>query len=188
MFKWLFDWFGYDVPSKPEEGVSGSSQYQQEPVQVKVDVEMPDFLKETSAENPVDTVKQDSPTEKINDDEDIVIEKPAEISDSLLDNKPLVKVFAECADLLNELDRISPRFSSPDSQLLIEIINERLRSALYLSGGVPIEGDTSFDPIRHICPENPLAKEGSPICETLESGVELDTRVFVKAKVKLTDS
>lgn len=187
MFKWLFDWLSHDTSSKPEEDANGGSQGQQESVQVRVDVEMPDFLKEASAENMVEPVKQDSPAKKLNGDENIVIEKPEEVSDSLLDNKPLVKVFAECADLLNEIDRISPSFRSPDSQLLIETINERLRSALYLSGGVPIEGDTSFDPIRHICLENPLAKEGSPICETLEPGVALDTRVFIKAKVRLTE-
>lgn len=163
MFKWLFGWFDHDASSKQEEYMKGGTECPQEPVQVNVEMDMPDFLTKVSAEISVKHVEQDS----------------------LLDNQRLVKVFSECADLLNEIDRISPRFKSPDSQLLIEMINERLRSALYLSGGSPIDNDEFFDPIRHVCQENPMAAECTPISEIIQPGVELDTRVFVKAKVRL---
>lgn len=188
MCKWLFGWLLRDTFPKPEEYLNGGTECSHESVQVRVDMEMPDFLTETAVEMSVKQIEQSVSTEDVNDDRDIVIDKPTEVSDSLLDNRQLVNVFSECADLLNEIDRISPGFKSPESQLLIEMINERLRSVLYLSGGSIIEGELSFDPIRHTCPENLLAKDGATICQTIEPGVALESRVFVKAKVKLAGS
>ena len=176
MFRWLFGWLNHDSSSKLEEYQRGGAECPYEPGQVKVDVDLPDFLVEASVDTSVAPKKLDSSSNE-------------HMSDNipLLDNRQLVKVFSECADLLSEIDRISPRFKSSDSQLLMETINERIRSALYLSGGTAIEGETSFDPIRHTCPEKPLAKEGTPIIETIEAGVLLESRVFVKAKVRLKE-
>lgn len=187
MWNWLLRLFKRDSFYSTEEFVNSPEECTHESVKVEVDIVMPDFLTETSAEIPIGPIELGS-SDKFNDDRDVGIDKPTYVSDSLLDNRPLVKVFSECADLLSEIDRISSRFKSPDSQLLIEMINERLRSALYLSGGRPIDSDEFFDPIRHVCQENPMAIEGAPISEFIRSGVELDTRVFIKAKVKLLDS
>ena len=186
MWNWFSRLFKHDSSYSTEEFVSSPEECTHESVQVEVDMTMPDFLTETSAEIPVDPIEQGS-SEEFNDGRDVVIDKPIYIGGSLLDNRPLVKVFSECADLLSEIERISPRFKSPDSQLLLELVNERLRTALYLSGGTTIEGDTLFDPIRHICPENPMAKEGTAIKATIEAGVSLESRVFIKAKVSLQD-
>lgn len=188
VFKWLLGWLLRDTYSKPEEYVGGATECSHESVQVQVDMEMPDFLMETAVDISVDAMEQSFSTDDVKGGKNIAIDKPTDVSNSLLDNRQLVKVFSECADLLSEIDRISPGFKSPESQLLIEMINERLRSVLYLSGGSIIEGESSFDPIRHICPENLLAKDGAPICETIEPGVALESRVFIKAKVKLADS
>lgn len=172
---------------KSEEYEQSSSECVHEPIQVNVDDEMPDFLTEEVSEGSAEDFVQEYLADENSDDKELVANEPENSSDSLLDNRPLVKVFAECADLLSEIDRISPRFKSPDSQLLLEMINERLRNALYLSGGKPINGDDTFDPIRHVCTDNPMAKDGTPIIETIEAGVLLESRVFVKAKVRVSN-
>lgn len=176
MFRWLFGRLNHDSSSKQEEYPRGGTECPYEQIQVKVDVDLPDFLIEASLDTYIAPIETGTSSNE-------------HMSDNipLLDNRQLVKVFSECADLLNEIDRISPRFKSSDSQLLMEMINERIRSALYLSGGSMIEGDEFFDPIRHSCPVNPLAKEGTPIIETIEAGVLLESRVFVKAKVRLKE-
>ena len=155
---------------------------------MNIDDKMPDFLTEEVYEGLTDYVSQDSLVDENNDDKGLVANEPKNSGDSLLENRPLVKVFTECADLLSEIERISPRFKSPDSKLLLDLVNERLRTALYLSGGKPIDSDDTFDPVRHICLDNPLTKDGTPIIETIEAGILLETRVFVKAKVRVLNA
>ncbi|MBR5782058.1 MAG: hypothetical protein IKY27_08795 [Bacteroidales bacterium] len=186
IIKWLFGIRKHDSYSRPDEFEQSNSECVNEPIQVNVDDKMPDFLTEDVYEGPTDYVSQESLVDENNDAKGLVDYEPKKSSDSLLDNRPLVKIFTECADLLSEIDRISPRFKSPDSRLLLDLVNERLRTALYLSGGKPIDDDETFDSVRHICIDNPVAKEGTPISEIIEFGVALESRVFVKAKVKLT--
>lgn len=109
-------------------------------------------------------------------------------SSSLLDNKAFVKLFAECADIINELEKLSPRFNTAENKLLLELINDRLRQALFLAGGKPICNDECFDSRLHYCLENISAKDGTKIETTIESGIRLEERVFVKSKVKLNSS
>ena len=104
---------------------------------------------------------------------------------SLLDNKPFVKLFKECTNALKELDRLSSGFKSEDSKILLELINENIRTALFLAGGTPIDNDSVFDSIKHVCPENMQAKDGTPILEIIQPGVSIGERVFIRAKVKL---
>ena len=165
MIKWLISLFDHqdDEKHRRENVEYKEPEAQSEQIHVNVELDMPDFL------NPVQVA------------EDVV----EECSESLLDNKPLVKMFSECADLLKEIDRISPRFKSEDSKILIEMLNERLRTAMYLSGGEPIDKEQKFDPIRHVCHNNLLAEEGCQIVETIEAGVLIGERVFIKAKVRL---
>lgn len=188
IIKWLFGIRRHDSYSKPEEYEQSSSECVHEPIQVNVDDKMPDFLTEEVFEVSADDVTQESLVDDNNYDKGLVANEPENSCDSLLDNRPLVKVFTECADLLSEIERVSPRFKSLDSQLLLDLVNERLRTALYLSGGKPIEGDKSFDPVRHICSDNPLTKDGTPIIETIEAGILLESRVFVKAKVRVLNA
>ena len=155
---------------------------------MNIDDEMPDFLTEEVFEVSAVDLAQESLVNESIDDKGLVVIEPKNSCDSLLDNRQLVKVFTECADLLSEIERISSRFKSSDSQLLLELVNERLRTALYLSGGKPIDSDDTFDPVRHICIDNPLAKDGTPIIETIETGILLESRVFVKAKVRVLNA
>ena len=155
---------------------------------------MPEFLKCTQADTSskewhyaTETVTQEK--EECQDlsaanmeSEDV----PSEVVESsLLDNKPLVKVFAECADLLNELDGLTKNLKSEREQFLLQMVREKIRTALILSGGTPIDNDEVFDIIRHFCVNCNHANNGMPIQEFVESGIMLGERVFVRAKVNL---
>lgn len=104
---------------------------------------------------------------------------------SLLDNKPLVKLFEECADIIRYLEHIRPAFDLNESRELINIVREQLVQALVLSGGKIINGEKLFNRLRHNCEKGILANDGDEIVKTLESGVSLEDRVFVKAIVEI---
>lgn len=109
----------------------------------------------------------------------------ADTTSSLLENKPLVKLFSECTDLLKELDLLSKDFKSDREQFLIEMVQDKIVSALLLSGGKAIDDDMYFDIVRHIALNKNDAKEGAEIQDIISSGVMLEDRVFVRAKVNL---
>lgn len=109
----------------------------------------------------------------------------ADTTSSLLENKPLVKLFSECTDLLKELDLLSKDFKSDREQFLLEMVKDKIVSALLLSGGKAIDDDMYFDIVRHIALNKNDAKEGAEIQDIVSSGVMLEDRVFVRAKVNL---
>lgn len=104
---------------------------------------------------------------------------------SLLDNKPLVKLFSECADVLKELDGFSKDFKSEREQFLLEMVRDKIVSALLLSGGKVIDGDTSYDILRHVALNQSDVKDGSEIEEFVSPGVMLEDRVFIRAMVNI---
>lgn len=106
-------------------------------------------------------------------------------AESLLDNKPLVKMFEECADVIKNVERIRPAFESEEAQDLINTIREQLVQAMVLSGGKTIDNEKQFDILRHKCEKGIHANDGDEIEETLEPGVSLEDRVLVKALVKI---
>lgn len=108
-----------------------------------------------------------------------------ELDESLLDNKPLVKMFEECADVIKNVERIRPAFESEETQDLINTIREQLVQAMVLSGGKTIDNEKQFDILRHKCEKGIHANDGDEIEETLEPGVSLENRVLVKALVKI---
>lgn len=111
--------------------------------------------------------------------------KERSASESLLDNKPLVKLFGECADLLNEMDKLAKDFKSDREQFLLEMVKDKIISALVLSGGKVIDNDSAFDILRHTALDVDDAKNGAEIRETVSPGVMLEDRVFIRAKVNL---
>ena len=113
-------------------------------------------------------------------------EEPEEpIVASLLDNKPLVKMFGECADVIKNIERIRPAFESEDCQDLINTVREQLVQAMILSGGKTIDNEKKFNTLRHKCKRGICANDGDIIINTLEPGVTLENRVFVKALVEI---
>lgn len=179
LIKWLKKLFNQNNQnnSKTDAPNTNIPIIENEPTSIHIDDTMPDFLKTGNTD---DNLAENSPSEIIDTESGEITKKT-----SLLDNEKLVKVFSECADIIKELDRLSPHLKSTDSQQLLELINERLREALFLSGGEPISNDTTFNSVRHICPDNIMAKDGAPIDSFIESGVILEDRVFVRAKVTL---
>lgn len=193
-FSWLWRWL-FPTSSKQEEPqIPTVMEQEQGDNPLHIDNEMPEFLKHTRTDDSsiewhyaTETVAQEkvegldlSAANK--ESEDV----PSEVVESsLLDNKPLVKVFAECADLLNELDGLAKSLKSEREQFLLQMVREKIRSALILSGGTPIDSDEVFDIIRHFSLNCNHANNGMPIQEFVESGIMLGERVFVRAKVNL---
>ena len=178
-----------------------------EDLKIQVDDETPDFLKDlgqdvssSGVESQTEDKNQEQegngniahPHEDVepNDDDKSTSkekkEEPEEpIVASLLDNKPLVKMFGECADVIKNLERIRPAFESDDSQDLINTVREQLVQAMILSGGKTIDNEKEFNTLRHKCQRGICANDGDKIINTLEPGVTLENRVFVKALVEI---
>ena len=178
-----------------------------EDLKIQVDDETPDFLKDlgldvssSGVESQTEDKNQEQegngniahPHEDVepNDDDKSTSkeknEEPEEpIVASLLDNKPLVKMFGECADVIKNLERIRPAFESDDSQELINTVREQLVQAMILSGGKTIDNEKEFNTLRHKCQRGICANDGDKIINTLEPGVTLENRVFVKALVEI---
>ena len=178
-----------------------------EDLKIQVDDETPDFLKDLGQDvsfPDVESQTEDNNQEQeeygniahlheeaepADDDKPTSKEKNEEpeepIVASLLDNKPLVKMFGECADVIENLERIRPAFESEDSQDLINTVREQLVQAMILSGGKTIDNEKKFNTLRHKCKRGICANDGDIIINTLEPGVTLENRVFVKALVEI---
>lgn len=181
-----------------------------EDLKIQVDDETPDFLKDLgrdvsspSVESQTEDKNQEQegngniahPHEDVEPDDDDKStskekkEEPEEpIVASLLDNKPLVKMFGECADVIKNIERIRPAFESDDCQDLINTVREQLVQAMILSGGKTIDNETKFNTLRHKCQRGICANDGDKIINTLEPGVTLENRVFVKALVEIANN
>ena len=180
-----------------------------ENIKIQVDDETPDFLK--NSEQDVSSLKVESKTEnqrqtseentsvkltqgvtelidnEVSPSEEEKGNQVKRIRESLLDNKPLVKMFEECAGMIKNLERISPAFESEDSKDLINTIREQLVQAMILSGGKTIDNEKEFNTLRHKCLRGISANDGDKIINTLEPGVTLEERVFVKALVEIAN-
>lgn len=178
-----------------------------EDLKIQVDDETPDFLKDLGQD--VSSPSVESQTEDKNQEQEgngniahpheeaepaddgkstskEKKEEPEEpIVASLLDNKPLVKMFGECADVIKNIERIRPAFESEDCQDLINTVREQLVQAMILSGGKTIDNEKKFNTLRHKCKRGICANDGDIIINTLEPGVTLENRVFVKALVEI---
>lgn len=104
---------------------------------------------------------------------------------SLLDDKNLVRLFSECTSLIEQLDKLSQGFQSENEQLLIQMVKEKLYNALLSSGGTSIKNEKLFDIIHHKSINCCDAKDGMIIENTIEPGLSLEDRVFIRAKVNL---
>lgn len=175
-----------------------------EDLKIQVDEEIPDFIKnQDETEHILNTENIDKVLPKIN----TIAKKYSEISEgtltgkdtsavnpqrsvfkvneSLLDNKPLVKMFEESTCIIKNLERIRPAFESDDCQDLINTVREQLIQAMVLSGGKTIDNERQFDILRHKSLKGVRANEGDEIIKTLEPGVSLEERVFLKAIVEV---
>lgn len=181
-----------------------------EDLKVRVDDEVPDFLKSSrqNVSSPdVESQPEDNnpeqeengniahpyeDVESVDDDKSSSKEKKEEseepVTASLLDNKPLVKMFEECASIIKKLEQIRPAFKSDDSQDLINTVREQLVQAMMLSGGKTINNEKEFNTLRHKCLKGIRANDGDKIIKMLEPGVMLEERVFVKALVEIENN
>ena len=193
-FSWLWRWLLPTNSKHEEPQIPTVMEQEQSDNPLHIDNEMPEFLKDTLADDSAKDwhyATETATQERMEDQALPTASKESEnvssevVESSLLDNKPLVKVFAECADLLNELDSLSKNLKSEREQFLLQMVREKIRSALILSGGTPIDSDEVFDIIRHFSLNCNHANNGMPIQEFVESGIMLGERVFVRAKVNL---
>lgn len=196
--KWLWKWFIPTDSKNEEPQIPTTISQEQGEDKLHIKDEMPEFLKQTLDEDSIQ--KWDY---SVADADKTVCQKRTKVvkavingtneteiqydtdKPSLLNNKPLVKIFAECADLLKDLDDLVGSFKSEREQFLLQMVREKIRTILLLSGGTLIDNDESFDIIRHISINCDNAVNGMPIQKVAESGIMLEDRVFVRAKVIL---
>lgn len=153
-----------------------------EDLKIQVDDKIPDFLKTQDEIELLQSTEVQKENDKIVSEERGIVEPTSE---SLLDNKPLVKMFEECAGIIKNLERIRLAFESDDCQDLINTVREQLVQAMILSGGKTIDNEKHFNILRHKCVKGIRANDGDEIAKTIEPGVLLEDRVFVKALVEI---
>lgn len=102
---------------------------------------------------------------------------------SLLDNSEYMSLAQQCCDMLKELDVMYKQIPNDQVKNLILQQKTRIREALILSGATLIDEETEFNLLRHQSVDSGIVKNGTPITETVEPGVEIEGRVMVKAKI-----
>lgn len=142
-----------------------------------------DISEFVKSDTEVDSSKSVTVTD-VNAINEIVKEESKRVT-SLLDNKPLVKMFEECADVIKQIGRIKKGFQSEELSDVLDSVREQLVQAMNLSGGNLINDEELFSILRHQCRRGVNAEEGDEIANTIASGIALEDRVFVKAIVEL---
>ncbi len=161
--------------------------------EMHIDMEMPDFLKEDAFQQEQSAEDQSQGEQEAEQEqseaEQEQEEQEQEQSNSLSDNKPFVKLFEECSSVIKDIDRLSARqFESQETLNMMQHIESKLLSSLYVAGGQPIDNDTEFDVLRHSCIDKKDVSQSTPITETVRPGVILEDRVFVQAKVRVDEN
>lgn len=104
---------------------------------------------------------------------------------SLLENSEYMSLAQQCCDMLKELDVMYKQIPNDQVKNFILQQKTRIREALILSGATLIDEETEFNLLRHQSVNGGIVKNGTPITETVEPGVEIEGRVMVKAKVNI---
>lgn len=104
---------------------------------------------------------------------------------SLLDNSEFMTLAQQCCDILSELDRMQNQIKNEEVLEFITLQKSRIREALLISGATMIDEEPEFNMLRHQSVNGGFVKNGTPIVETIEAGVEIDGRVMAKGKVRI---
>lgn len=104
---------------------------------------------------------------------------------SLLDNSDYIKLVSENCQLLEKLDELSEKMNDDDSLKIIRYVKKQLRTCLVNAGASTIEEETTFNLLRHEPIGDIIAKNGEIIANTIEPGIAVENRVFIKAKVTI---
>lgn len=118
-------------------------------------------------------------------DEPPVVPEPP--SSSLLDNKEYIRLLEECAALIAEFEQYHTRLTSEEGKMMVEMFAQRLREAMLLSGAQSIDCDSAFNILRHTPVPMRYIVNDTPIEEIFETGIAIENRVFVKAKVRVKE-
>lgn len=116
-----------------------------------------------------------------NTEEDSAEEEPK----SLLDNSEYMALAQQCCDMLSELDRMQNQIKNEEVLDFITMQKSRIREALLISGATLIDEEIEFNMLRHQSVNGGIVKNGTPIVETIEAGLEIDGRVMVKGKITI---
>ena len=185
MCSWICSWFSQKDKQTSSDNPLDAFVPPENPMEMHIDMETPDFLKEDES-HPAEG--QEKSEEDLSQSEQET-EQEQKQSDSLSDNKPFIKLFEECSSVIKDIDRLSARqFESQETPNVMQYIESKLLSALYLAGGQPIDNDTEFDVLRHSCIDKKDVPQSTPITETVRQGVILEDRVFVKANVRVDEN
>lgn len=133
-------------------------------------------------DKPEDVLEELSQSMEPKTEEDTAEEEPK----SLLDNSEYMTLAQQCCNMLSELDRMQNQIINEEVLEFITLQKSRIREVLLISGATLIYEEAEFNMLRHQCVNAGMVKNGTPIVETIEAGIDIEGRVMVKAKVSLT--
>lgn len=189
MCSWICSWFSQKDKQTSSDNTLDAFVPPENPMEMHIDMETPDFLKEDESHPAEGQEKSEEDLSQSEQETEQETEQEQKQSDSLSDNKPFIKLFEECSSVIKDIDRLSARqFESQETPNVMQYIESKLLSALYLAGGQPIDNDTEFDVLRHSCIDKKDVPQSTPITETVRQGVILEDRVFVKANVRVDEN
>ena len=102
--------------------------------------------------------------------------------ESLLDNRPLVKLAENVVRLGDDIARHLPTLSAEAAEFA-QYVSGRLDEMLLRCGLEPIEDETEFHIVRHQAVPPGNIPNGTPITATLVPGLRLEEKVLRRAKV-----
>lgn len=111
--------------------------------------------------------------------------EPAEKRDSLLDNKPYVKLIEDVFMLSAEVERIMAKSKDDGVKGFAEHIFCRIEDMVERNGALSIGNEKLFDIRRHQPVPVALVPDGARIAQTVRPGWRLEERVMRRAKVRI---
>lgn len=109
---------------------------------------------------------------------------PPPKTDTLLDNRPFVKLTENIVRLGDDIARHLPTLP-PEAEEFAKYVSARLDEMLLCCGLDPIEEEHLFNIVRHQAVPAKNVPNGTPIASTLSPGLILEERVFRRARVEI---
>lgn len=93
--------------------------------------------------------------------------------------------FKSLADIILEFDNHYQRIGNRDTKNMIELFQYRLIQVMENNGAKAIDGEKSFNSMRHIPIPIAIVDEGVKIRSFVRKGLEMDNQIVLKAQVIL---
>ncbi len=93
----------------------------------------------------------------------------------------------QLAQMVKAYDQLAAQMPDGEAKDLLSDMSEQIITSMNLGGCTPITKETSFCSLRHKPVPFTLIEDGTPIRAILRAGVELNSKVLIKAIVKINN-